>query len=225
MSARGGHATKQPDSLTREQRFQIAQREYLAKLVIYEFATTCVKLVDLAAAIRELWKEFENLPQGETILGCRTKTEFCEKHLHRKLRTIQYMLAGGNPHNKTRREIISSVPPEPDIPMLEPTAEEQAEWRAENRAWRAKRAEQRAAEAARQPSEEAPPPRRSSRSFDYLLRHPVSAAVRAAAQAIVNRGYKAEATTKHPDHGGTHESMLAVNEAFNWLRALIEEAA
>jgi hypothetical protein len=64
------------------------------------------KLVELKTPIRRLWPYFEHLKAGERILGCATKTEYCERFLHVKLRSVQYMLAGGNPLNKPR-EIIS----------------------------------------------------------------------------------------------------------------------
>ena len=66
-----------------------------------------VKLMDLEEDIRALWIEFEDLRDGETIMGCHTKKEFCKEKLNRTPRAIQYMLTGGNPDNVKRSEIIS----------------------------------------------------------------------------------------------------------------------
>ena len=89
-----------PDQLT------AAARDLLAKKVISGFTALEATLTDFEDDIRGLWTEFENLKTGETILGCKTKTEFCTVHLHRSRRAVNYMLAGGNPTNQTR-EIIS----------------------------------------------------------------------------------------------------------------------
>jgi hypothetical protein len=73
----------------------------------------CIKLADLEDDIRQLWLQFENLAPNFTIMGCATKKEFCEKHLHRTPRAIQYMLDGGNAANMAqRRENISLPAPE-----------------------------------------------------------------------------------------------------------------
>jgi hypothetical protein len=86
-------------------------REALAQSIITTINSISAKLIDLEPAIRRLWAEFENLPKGETIRGCATKKEFCEKHLHRTPRAIRYMLNGDS---NQRGEIIS---PTPDLPV------------------------------------------------------------------------------------------------------------
>jgi hypothetical protein len=50
--------------------------------------------------VEELWKRFEELKAGETIAGCKTRKEYCERILHRTPRAVRYMLAGGNPVSK-----------------------------------------------------------------------------------------------------------------------------
>ena len=88
--------------------------EQLAKRVIKQVHALTPKLRDLEKDLRKLWSAFAHLPHGQKILGCRTKTEFCEKKLSRSMRTVQYLLNGGN--NQTyipaaqRREFNS--PPE-----------------------------------------------------------------------------------------------------------------
>lgn len=42
----------------------------------------------------ELWARFDRLQSGETINGCTTKTEFCDKILHRSRRSVNYILHG-----------------------------------------------------------------------------------------------------------------------------------
>src|SRR5580692_8270096 len=57
-------------------------------------------LADLQPYIQELWVRLE---LGQTVLGCKTKKEYCERVLHRTPRAVQYMLAGGNPVSKRNR--------------------------------------------------------------------------------------------------------------------------
>ena len=71
-------------------------REALAQKVIDGIGVISVKLEELKPDIELLWLEFDKLADGETILGCSTKTEFCKQYLHRTLRAVRYMLAGGN---------------------------------------------------------------------------------------------------------------------------------
>jgi hypothetical protein len=89
----------------------ILDREVLAQRVIACIGSIATKLAELEPDIRQLWVEFENLPKGETIRGCTTKKEFCEKHLHRTPRAIQYMLDGGNAANMAQRRENISLPP------------------------------------------------------------------------------------------------------------------
>jgi len=50
------------------------------------------KLKSLEDDIRRLWLEFDKLKAGETILGCATKKEFCERKLNRTPQAVRYML-------------------------------------------------------------------------------------------------------------------------------------
>jgi hypothetical protein len=83
---------------------RIQAREALAQRIVEKCSVMLVALADLEDDIRSLWDEFERLPKGETILGCTTKKEFCEK-LGRTPRAVRYMLDGGNQNNGG--EIIS----------------------------------------------------------------------------------------------------------------------
>jgi hypothetical protein len=67
-----------------------AAREALAQKVAAAFA----RLADHKEDIERLWQEFASLQDGETIMGCATKTEFCERVLGRSIRAIQYLLNG-----------------------------------------------------------------------------------------------------------------------------------
>ena len=46
-------------------------------------------------------------------------------------------------------------------------------------------------------------------------------AMRDKAASIIFSGHRALAKKYHPDHGGNHEDMLALNEAKSWLLAKI----
>jgi hypothetical protein len=92
--------------------------ESLAKSImarIDSMDSMAAKLKDFEDDIRKLWLEFDNLKTGETILGCATKKEFCEKKLNRTPRAIRYLLDGGN-HN--RGETVS---PQQTTPVSAPS--------------------------------------------------------------------------------------------------------
>jgi hypothetical protein len=67
-------------------------RELLAQRVVDGCQIIAAKLKDLEKDIRALWAEFDLLKTGDTIMGCKTKKEFCERHLCRTPRAIQQML-------------------------------------------------------------------------------------------------------------------------------------
>jgi hypothetical protein len=87
----------------------VVDREALARRVVEGIECIAPKLAALAEDIRQLWREFEVLKPGETIMGCTTKKEFC-RMVGRTPRAVRYMLAGGNAN---RAETIS--PPSDDI--------------------------------------------------------------------------------------------------------------
>ncbi len=88
-----------------------AEREALAQRVADAFHAAFAKLAEHKEDIEQLWREFEHLKPGETIMQCRTKTEYCQKVLHRSIRAAQYMLTGGNPVAKRKRETVSRATP------------------------------------------------------------------------------------------------------------------
>ncbi len=103
------------------------EAENLARNIISRMDSMTAKLKNLEDDIRKLWAEFDKLKAGETILGCATKKEFCERKLNRTPRAIRYMLAGGNPDNQ-REEIISPAPAPPISPNFA-TKDQRKEYR------------------------------------------------------------------------------------------------
>jgi hypothetical protein len=57
---------------------------------------------DIAPHIRQLRRDFRALKPGETIMECKTWTEFCKRVLKRSARAIRYRMAGGNPRSKRK---------------------------------------------------------------------------------------------------------------------------
>ena len=74
------------------------QSEHLAEYVVTNgWGDVLVRLKQLKPYIEILWDRFDELKGTETIAGCRTKEEFCEKRLNRSIRAVQYMLYGRTP--------------------------------------------------------------------------------------------------------------------------------
>jgi hypothetical protein len=72
--------------------------EDLAQRILEQLDSAwCVKLKELKDLIEELLVHFRNLKGKQTIAGCKTWAEFCEKKLHRTDRAVRKMLAGGKP--------------------------------------------------------------------------------------------------------------------------------
>jgi hypothetical protein len=67
--------------------------EELGEYVASESVGVLKRMDVLRPYFEELWSRFDAL-QGETIQGCTTKTEFCEKILHRSRRSVNYILHG-----------------------------------------------------------------------------------------------------------------------------------
>lgn len=61
-----------------------------------------VKLGQLKPYVEVLWDRFGGLKGKDTIAGCRTKREFCEKRLNRSIRAVQFMLYGRTPKKAER---------------------------------------------------------------------------------------------------------------------------
>jgi|SRR5580692_778718 hypothetical protein len=74
--------------------------EQLARRVIRQVRALTPKLRELEADLRRLWVAFERLKPNEKILGCRTKTQFCEKKLRRTPAAIRYLLYGRTEEQK-----------------------------------------------------------------------------------------------------------------------------
>jgi hypothetical protein len=89
-----------------------ADREALAQKVASAFQAAFSKLIEHKTDIERLWQEFESLKVGEVIMGCRTKSEFCENVLHRSMRAVQYLVYGREQcsHLRIRRDNTLSAP-------------------------------------------------------------------------------------------------------------------
>jgi hypothetical protein len=57
---------------------------------------------EIATQVRQLRNDFRAVKSGETIMGCKTWTEFCTKVLNRTTRAVRYIAAGGNPRCKRK---------------------------------------------------------------------------------------------------------------------------
>jgi hypothetical protein len=82
--------------------------EELSEYVANESVGILKRLDVLKPYFEELWSRFDKLEKDETIQGCRTRTEFCEKILHRSRRSVQYILHG--------RTTPKSPPPPEHVP-------------------------------------------------------------------------------------------------------------
>ena len=99
------------------------QNDELAEYVAGVSQSLFLGLVNFKPYIEELWRRFEKIRtdrSDETIAGCHTKDEFCEKILKRTRRAVNYMLTGGNPVSK-RRETVSR----PDLQNPPPATPQQ----------------------------------------------------------------------------------------------------
>lgn len=65
--------------------------ESLGRYVADEVRGVLVRLKQLMPYVEELWRRFD---KGETICGCRTKTEFCNRYLRVSMRAVQHHLYG-----------------------------------------------------------------------------------------------------------------------------------
>jgi hypothetical protein len=72
----------------------LVDRDEIARRVVVTFRSACVKLAQCKPLIEKLWRAFEELGPGETIMGCRTKKAFCEQYLNRSPRAVRYLLYG-----------------------------------------------------------------------------------------------------------------------------------
>ena len=83
----------------RGNRFPLPQNpEERAEFVAARFE----KCGDIASHVRKLRADFRALKSGETIMDCKTWTEFCKRVLKRTARAVRYVMAGGNPRSKRK---------------------------------------------------------------------------------------------------------------------------
>lgn len=97
------------NSITRGNNVLPAERmgnEELGAFVASESVAVLNRLDVLRPYFVELWKRFDELPEGGTINGCQTRSEFCERILHRSRRSVQYILYG-----RSRKQLPESFEP------------------------------------------------------------------------------------------------------------------
>ena len=68
------------------------QAEKRASHVLTQLNAFCTKLRELKDEIAQLRNDFKNLKEQETIAGCKTWKEFCERKLHRTDRAVRKLL-------------------------------------------------------------------------------------------------------------------------------------
>jgi hypothetical protein len=169
------------------------KRNALARRIISSIETFLIELKDLEDDIRQLWVEFDHLSDGEKILGCSTKKQFCEEHLNRTPRAVRYMLDGGN---HKRGETVS--PMKDDPPFLgrddDPSTDDLNFLRNF-----AKKIEEGKARAASGPATKYKPSAADIKEF-------------------VSLGRRAAANKYHTDRaGGNQEQMVRMNQVADWL--------
>jgi hypothetical protein len=83
--------------------------EALGQYIADQTAGVLRRLEDLRPFYEELWKRFDKLSKGQKILGCGTRTEYCEKILNRSIRSVQHALYGRRPLNAPVKEIVEGL--------------------------------------------------------------------------------------------------------------------
>lgn len=68
--------------------------EELGRYIRAETIGLLRRVNELRPFFDELWQRFSRLGGGQTICGCKTRTEYCERVLHRSMRSVQYILYG-----------------------------------------------------------------------------------------------------------------------------------
>lgn len=76
---------------------RLMDSESLGRYVAEQTAGVFHRLTELRPFYEELWKRFEKLQKGETIMGCRNRSEYATKVLGRSMRSIQYALYSRRP--------------------------------------------------------------------------------------------------------------------------------
>jgi len=91
----------EPDILSGS--LQSIDDESLANEVKRRYDMIGKRLKELRPLFIELRKRFFNLPNGSSIMGCKTWTEFCEKHLKYSDRHVRRLIEGDNPATEKHR--------------------------------------------------------------------------------------------------------------------------
>lgn len=81
----------------RETMMTTAEGEVLAQSIADAVAfndAAFAKLADYREPLMALWLCFDSLGDGEKIMGCETKTEYCKRFLNRSMRAVQHLIYG-----------------------------------------------------------------------------------------------------------------------------------
>jgi hypothetical protein len=107
----------------------------------------------------------------------------------------------------------------PTLKFAKTKEEKERERREKERArWEQQERQRRAEESARRAREEA---RRARDNAHYAARAAVQAADKEMAIEIINAGYRALSRKHHPDLGGSHDKMVALNRVCDQLRLIV----
>jgi hypothetical protein len=193
----------------------------------------------------ELWARFEELPKGEKIMGCSTRTEFARDILNRSMKSIQYALYGRNGHALYERGGLPDV-----IDGMKNDAEDRENAREEKQQARQEKTEK--AEAKKYEALKAKPPEQltdQDRAFVERIKkreqtardrqaeaqqeerdrqrasQPTSTATPPAEdlREFADLGRRAAATKYHPDRAGENQRIRELNHVADWLKILASE--
>jgi len=93
----------------------LAEAENRAQKLADEFAPLCVKLRALKPQIEEVQADFKKLKGSQTILGCRSFKDFCEKKLDRTEQAVYAMLGDYSKKQKSKKDGDGSTPQKPTL--------------------------------------------------------------------------------------------------------------
>jgi len=103
--------------------------EALASQFLRQYKAIGKRLTVLRPFYVELRNRFFNLSKGGSIMGCKTWTEFCEKHLKYSDRHVRRLIEGDNPATEkhgTKQKPVALPKPSQSLPTM-PSARN-ADW-------------------------------------------------------------------------------------------------
>lgn len=181
--------------------------EALARYIAEQTVGVLRRLADLRPHYEELWKRFDALKKGETIMGCMTKTHYVTEILGRSMRSIQYALYGRRPLKAGAERLVGEFVPRE-------FAKDEAKWL--RGILRKKRLGPLSKE---EPAAPAPEP-------DFFPGNVIPGNRPPAADIKEALKFARHGAAKqfHPDNGATPnpERMAAMNAAVDWLESVAQ---